>query len=130
MSGPASTDDCELVLLAFERFNSRDVEGLLQLTDPGGEFRPFAIEGRRPTGYRGHDGLRQYIADVDSLFETFVVDVISVRDLGDGVVLSDGHIRGVTRDGERVDMAASWLWKCRAGKLVHMQAHPREHAED
>lgn len=116
------------MLRAFELFNARDADALIQMMDPDGEFHPFAIEGRRPTGYQGHDGLRQYVHDVDALFETFAVEVTTVRDLGGGIVLSDGHIRGLTRDGQDIDMAASWLWTCRDGKVVHMQAHPRAHA--
>ena len=116
--------DEELVRLAFERFNARDAEGLVALMHPDGELYPYAIDERRHDGYRGHDGLRAYIADVDATFAEFEVRIDDYRDVGDGVVLADGRIVGRTRDGGEIDMAAAWLWTCRDGALLRMQAHP------
>jgi ketosteroid isomerase-like protein len=124
MSGDAVTDDVALVRRAFERFNARDADGLAALMDPAGELFPYAIDERRHDGYRGHDGLREYIADVDRLFEEFRVEIADYRDAGEGVVLAEGRIIGVTRDRINIDMAASWLWTLRDGRVVRMQAHP------
>lgn len=124
MSEPAPIPNEELVRLAFERFNARDADGLIAIMDPEGELFPYAIDERRHDGYQGHDGLRQYIADVGALFTTFQVEIDDYRDVGDGVVLADGRIRGQMRDGVDIDMAAAWLWTCREGKVLRMQAHP------
>lgn len=124
MSGDAVTDDAALVRRAFERFNARDADGLAELMAPDGELFPYAIDERRHDGYRGHDGLRAYIEDVDRLFAEFRVEISDYRDVGDGVVLAEGRIIGTTQDRIAIDMAASWLWTVRDGKVVRMQAHP------
>ena len=121
MSG---TDDTELVRLAFERFSARDADGLAELMDPEGELYPYAIDERRHDGYKGHEGLRSYIDDVNRLFDEFRVEISEYRDVGDGVVLAEGRIIGVTRDSIDIDMAASWLWTIQDGKVMRMQAHP------
>jgi ketosteroid isomerase-like protein len=124
MSETAPLPNEQLVRLAFERFNARDADGLIAIMDPDGELFPYAIDERRHDGYKGHDGLRQYIADVSALFEVFRVEIEDYRDVGDGVVLADGRIIGQTRDGSDIDMAAAWLWTVGDGKVLRMQAHP------
>jgi len=120
----SATDDAELVRIAFERFNARDADGLAELMDPAGHIYPYAIDERRHEGYEGHDGLRAYLGDVDKLFEEFHVEISEYKDVGDGVVLAEGRIIGRTRDGIDMNMAASWLWTVRDGRITRMQAHP------
>jgi ketosteroid isomerase-like protein len=124
MSDAAATANEELVRRAFERFSARDADGLIELMDPAGEVFPYAIDERRHDGYRGHDGLRQYIADVGQMFEEFSVRIDEIRDIGDGVVLAEGRIQGRARDGSDIDMAAAWLWTVSDGLVTRMQAHP------
>ncbi|MEA2493985.1 MAG: SnoaL-like domain [Thermoleophilaceae bacterium] len=124
MSESSGTDTVELVRLAFERFNARDADGLAALMAPDGELYPYAIDERRRDGYKGHDGLRTYIDDVGRLFAEFHVDISEYKDVGDGVVLAEGRIVGATHDRTDIDMAASWLWTVRDGKVTRMQAHP------
>jgi ketosteroid isomerase-like protein len=114
----------ELVRRTYELFNARDPEGIVALMDPDGELFPYAIDERRAEGYRGHEGLRQYVADVERLFDTFHVDIEDIRDAGDDVVVASGRLRGETHSGVTVDMAAAWLWTVRDGRLARMQAHP------
>jgi ketosteroid isomerase-like protein len=121
---PADESNAELVRRAYERFNARDADGLAELMAPDGELYPYAIDERRHDGYRGHDGLHQYITDVGTMFETFHVDIDEIQDAGDDVVLASGHIRGRTQDGVDIDMAAAWLWTIRDGRVLRMQAHP------
>jgi ketosteroid isomerase-like protein len=120
----AETADAALVRRTYELFNERDAEGIVALMDPAGELYPYAIEESRGAGYRGHDGLRSYVADIGRTFESFRVDIAEVRDVGDGVVLAQGRIRGRTADGIDMDMAAAWLWTVHDGRLTRMQAHP------
>jgi ketosteroid isomerase-like protein len=124
MSETAPLPNEQLVRHAFERFNARDADGLIAIMEPDGELFPYAIDERRHDGYKGHDGLRQYIADVDALFAEFRVEIEDYRDVGDGVVLADGRIIGRSREGSDIDMAAAWLWTVRDGKVLRMQAHP------
>jgi ketosteroid isomerase-like protein len=124
MSDHEETRDEALVRRTFDLFNARDAEGIVELMAPEGELYPYAIDARRHDGYRGHDGVRAYIADVGKMFAEFRVDIDTVRDVGDGVVLAEGRIGGRTVDGIPVDMAAAWLWTVSEGRLTRMQAHP------
>ncbi len=125
MSGtPTSPSNVDLVRRTYELFNARDADAIVELMDPGGELYPYAIDEHRHDGYRGHEGLRAYVADVDRLFASFHVDIEEIRDAGDDVVLASGRIRGRTRDGVEVDMAAAWLWTVADGRVTRMQAHP------
>ena len=113
-----------LVARAFELFNARDGEGLAALMEPDGELFPYLIDERRGSGYRGCDGLRQYLRDVEAQFASFTVEIEELRDLADDVVFARGRLRGRLRAGATVDMPASWLWTVRQGRVVRMQAHP------
>jgi ketosteroid isomerase-like protein len=120
----ADSENVALVRRTYELFNARDAEGIVALMDPEGELYPYAIDDHRAEGYRGHDGLRRYVADVVRLFDTFEVQIDDVRDAGDDVVLADGRLKGRTHTGVEIDMAAAWLWTVRDGRLTRMQAHP------
>lgn len=121
---PAPSPNADLVRRAFERFAARDADALVELMDPEGAIYPYAIDERRHDGYRGHEGLRRYVADVDAMFESFDVHIDEIRDVGDDVVLADGRLHGTARDGTPIDMATSWLWTIRDGRVLRMQAHP------
>ena len=117
-------DNTSLVRRAFELFNARDLEGLSAIMAPDGELFPYAIEDQRSIGYHGHEGLRQYLGDVDTLFESFQVEITEVRDVTEDVVLASGFLHGKTRTGDQLDMPAGWLWTVRDGVIARMQAHP------
>jgi ketosteroid isomerase-like protein len=72
----------ESVKQAFARFNEGDVEGVVDLCDPEIELTTFMgqFEGR---AYHGHDGIRQWFADVRAAFSTLHVNVISITEVSD-----------------------------------------------
>jgi hypothetical protein len=73
-----SQETVELTRLAVERFNSRDVDGFLELNDPAIEFAPveLAVQGGRP--YRGHQGVREWWKDAFEVFPDLSVEVVDV----------------------------------------------------
>jgi ketosteroid isomerase-like protein len=124
IDNPAVGANADLVRRAFALFGERDAEGLVALSDPDGDLFPYAIDERRAGGYHGHEGIRQYVADVDRVFEDFGVDIVEVEEVSEDTVYARGRIRGRTRDGVVVDTPAAWLWMVRDGRLVRMQANP------
>lgn len=123
-----SDDNVELVRSTYERFNARDAAALVEVMDPDGELYPYAIDERRAEGYRGHEGLSDYLGDVGRLFERFSVDINEIKASGDDAVIARGRLRGLTHEGAEVDMAAAWLWTIRDGRVLRMQAHPTDPA--
>ena len=72
----------ESVEQAFARFNEGDVEGVVELCDPQIELTTFMgeFEGR---SYHGHDGIREWIADVQAVFSSFHVNILSITEVSD-----------------------------------------------
>lgn len=76
-----SRENLDLVLEMYELFNRRDIDVLLESIDEGIEIesRLVAMEG----GYRGHDGLRRWWADLLEFIPDYRVEADELHDLGD-----------------------------------------------
>jgi hypothetical protein len=74
---------------AFEAFNRRDVEAFIAAVDvpEDYEWRPFLTAGIEGGVYRGPAGTREWFANLDEVFESFSVDALEYRDLGDRLLL-------------------------------------------
>lgn len=75
----------------IETMAQGDVEGLLALTHPECEMHP--LRARVEGGYRGHDGIRQFMADTGASFEIFDPSFPEVRALAADRVLAIGSLR-------------------------------------
>jgi len=111
-------DDLELVRSAIEALNGRDMERLLELLDPDVELVTVkaVFEG---TEYRGHDGLRRYLADMSEDWERFSYELDSLTPVGDGLVLVTGRMHARGREtGTEVESPGAWLNEVRDGVVV------------
>jgi ketosteroid isomerase-like protein len=76
------------------------------------------IEGRR-SGYRGHEGLRRFAAD---LLEGFAspgrIDVTELRDLDDWVLMLGEYRNEGEASGATTAMRMGWLFEVRGGRIV------------
>ncbi len=79
-----------------------------------------ALEGTR---YRGHDGVRHWIEDMNRDWDFFEARPEEIRDLGDDRVLALGtwRARGRSSGVELDSQPAAWLLQLRGGKAVRMQ---------
>ena len=113
-----STQNVEIVRGVHLAFNRRDVDAILAVWDEEAEFRPVmsALEG---AVYRGHEGLRQWMREVDEDWDVFEANGDEYRDLGDEVLALGGwHARG-RASGIVLDVkTAAWLVRLREGKVV------------
>lgn len=111
----------ETAVRLFEAFNRRDVEAALQLVHPEMVFRPIsalAIRGGEP--YRGHDGIRAYMEDVETYFEELTVSPTQIRAAGDAVVAL-GEVSGRTAAGPFGGVATTWMMKFTDGLVFQAQ---------
>jgi ketosteroid isomerase-like protein len=71
--------------------------------------------------YRGHDGLRAWLTEVQESFDRFEPWVDEVRDAGDDRVLVSGGIRFRARESG-IDMAErmGWIYAFRHGRLCRV----------
>ena len=98
-----SRENVELHYRAADAFNLRDIDALLALFDPDGEFisRIVALEGGRP--YQGHDGVRRWWENLVAVFPDFSGKIDEVRDLGD-VTVARVRVRGHGSHGMESDV--------------------------
>lgn len=112
-----------LIPSLFEAFNARDEEALMELTDPEVVWdAPTAAMAGREGPYRGHAGLRDYLADVDSLWTEMKATPIQVRMRGDDV-FAVGRLYARGRNLGIRDLPVAWSLKMRDGRLVYGTVH-------
>jgi ketosteroid isomerase-like protein len=112
---------------AIAGYNRRDIEAMLEITHPEAEWYPFTAQVEGDDAYHGHEGLRQWWANVDATFEELEATVEEVRDLGDAV-LALGHLRARFRSGVTLDTEIAWLIRYRDGLAVWGHAY-QSHAD-
>lgn len=93
-AGP-SVANCTLVRAAIDAYNRRDLAELRTLMSDDVELRPpvSALTGR---AYVGHDGIAEWLRDVDDSFAAAQIVPLELRDLGAKVLaltefLVEGH---------------------------------------
>jgi len=110
----------ETVLELFAAFAARDADAALRVLHPDLEFFPQPtgeLAGRREP-YRGHDGFRRYLADVDRVWEEFEVAPADFRAAGAGVICfgeATGRPRG---SAEWRRLPVIWVFRLRDGLIV------------
>jgi ketosteroid isomerase-like protein len=113
-----SAENVEIIRRLVEALNDRDLDTLVAITDPDLELYPLRaqLEGK---AYRGHDGLREMLADFDEDWEFVHLDGAEYRDAKDKVVVL-GRLRGRGRaSGIDLDVPMGFVWKLREGKAMH-----------
>ena len=128
----AAADSAEQRRRALERFydafNARDLQRLISEMDPQVEFESrFARAGG--TTYRGHDGIRGWLADLSDAWEHIAVELERTFETDDGrtVALITLHGKGRASGIELHERAAHRL-RWRDGKLLSLTYIEREDA--
>jgi ketosteroid isomerase-like protein len=116
----SATASDALLRQVAEAWNRGDRDLAVKLVDPEVELRsPLSSVAGEP--YRGHEGFRRWIADIDDQFETWQVELAEVREVGPARMLALGtvHARG-RGSGLELDWPAALLAEVRAGLLVRL----------
>ena len=79
-------------------------------------WTPAAPPTRPAQRLQGHDGVRQYFADVAAVWDELVLHADDFRVLPGSVVVI-GHVTG-RRGEERIKRSVVWTWKVRDGRAV------------
>jgi ketosteroid isomerase-like protein/CheY-like chemotaxis protein len=105
----------------YDAFARRDIEEALAFADPAFELMPHGTASRlgRSDPYRGHDGIRQYFADAEQVWEELRIAAEDFRATAGGVVVF-GSVEGVS-EGRRLRRKAVWVWQVRDGLATSMR---------
>jgi ketosteroid isomerase-like protein len=110
----------ELVQRALAALNAGDIEALVVLCD-----RDFELDMSdrvfNPATYRGHDGIRQFHAEVLEVWEHYVWEPEEVLEQGNRVVAlvrTRGRGRG---SGLEVDRQTAMVWTVRGDKALSLR---------
>jgi ketosteroid isomerase-like protein len=122
-----SQENVELFRQGMEAFLRHDIEPLLEISHAEIEWYPFSAQVEGDVAYRGHEGLRQWWANLNATFEEFEASIDEVRDEGDDV-LALGHLRARFRSGITLDSEVGWVVRFRGGLAVWGRAY-QSHAE-
>lgn len=117
-----SEQNLELARRVFEAFATRDLDGLVAVSDPDVEFLP--VTANLTTGgmpYRGHEGIARYLDDVARVWPELRLFPDELRDLGDTVVVLG---RVVARGGGMIlDRPTGWVFKMHGGRIVGIRVY-------
>jgi ketosteroid isomerase-like protein len=115
------TDDIEVVRGIYTAFARRDVEAALAFVSPDCVFEMKGTASRigRADPYRGHDGLREYFADVERSWESLTLHAEDFRAIPGSVIVM-GHVEG-RMHGEAIRRTAVWTWRVENGLATHVK---------
>jgi ketosteroid isomerase-like protein len=119
-----SQRNVELVREGYALWQAGDYDNLLDflLTNAAPDVEIYSrFGGFSGEPYRGHDGLRAWLTEVQENFDRFEPWVDETRNAGEGRVLALGGIRFRAR-GSGIDMAEGmgWVYEFRNGQLRRM----------
>ena len=83
-----SQENVEAFKRAIDAYNRRDIDAFLEGIDPEVELHGAlqALLESEATVYRGHEGVRQWVRDIDEAVADIRLDLPEIRDLGDRIV--------------------------------------------
>ena len=112
-------DNVDLFRRAVELV-ARGDEAVLGFVDEDVEVitRRSGTEG----AFRGHEGVRAFLADNRESFDLYEADYADVRDLGDGRVLAFGTVRIRGRgSGAEAEVPSAVVAEFRDGRMTHFR---------
>lgn len=106
----------------FHAFNQRDAETIVGLCAEDMEF--YAVTGEeagRKAPYKGRNGLREYLADVERLWDELLITPGRVERRGERLLVV-GRVYVRSREFGIRDMPAAWIWQLADGLFVRGEA--------
>jgi ketosteroid isomerase-like protein len=118
-----SQQNVEIVRSMFAAYRAGEIEAVIDAADADIELRPGLVGGLEGTVYRGGEGFRAFLEDIDAAWEEFRIETEEFRDLGETVLVL-GHQRARSRDGMNLEASAGWVCGMRRGKIARFQSFP------
>jgi ketosteroid isomerase-like protein len=118
-----SEENVDIIRRAWEAYERRDVEAVLEVLDPDVELFPAraVLEGMP---YCGHEGFKKFLEDMMEDWEEFETKAEEFRQLDDGRVLVVGRFSATGKSGVELDAPAAWTCEVEGGKIVRVRFYP------
>jgi len=120
-----SEENVEAFKRGLEAGNRGDVETLLEELDPEVEWHSalHALLGGEQTVFRGHDGVREMLRDLDEAFGEIHIEMTEIRDLGDRLI-AIGHTRTRGKaSGVETYTPLAFVTEVKKGKTLLIRAY-------
>jgi uncharacterized protein len=118
-----SQENVEIARKILDAGNRRDAEAILQYTDPEIKLQSAIIGGAEGNTYRGHDGVRNWMAESDATFEELRMEPEEFRDLGDEVLMIGRLYARGRESGVEIESPIAWLSTFHDGKGVRARGY-------
>jgi ketosteroid isomerase-like protein len=116
------SDNVAVVRRTLEAICAWDVDTLLALYDPDVQLLPLTGTRVESGGYRGHDGVREYMSEAQDLWEVLEPVGEVFTDVGDFVLVTGRcRVRGRSSGAESNPVCA-WVIGVRDGLVVSHRA--------
>ena len=120
-----SQENVEALKRGLEAGNRGDVETLLQELDPAVEWHSalHALLGGEQTVFRGHDGVREMLRDLNEAFGEIRIEMSEIRDLGDRLVaIGRNRARG-RGSGAETETPLALVTEVKNGKTISVRGY-------
>jgi ketosteroid isomerase-like protein len=118
-----SQENVEGIERAYEAMSRLDAEALVALCDPDVEFRSRIAEADDVT-YRGHGGVRDYIASLADVFEWVRTEALDVVEESDRAVVCNRFCARGRYSGVEVEERFFQALRFRDGKVLWWGFYP------
>jgi uncharacterized protein len=118
-----SQENLETITRAYQAMSQLDAEALVAVSAPDVEFRSRIADAEDLT-YRGHDGVREYVASLAAAFAWVETEPLEITDGGDRAVICN-RMRARGR-GSAVELEEHFFQalRFRDGKAVWWAFYP------
>jgi ketosteroid isomerase-like protein len=128
-----SQENVEAFKRGLEAGNRGDVETLLEILDPEVAWQSalHSLLGGEATVYRGHDGIREMLRDLEEAFDEIHGEFAEIRDLGDRL-LAIGRLRNRGKgSGAEVESPVAYVVEFKNRKAIRVRTYldPKEALE-
>ena len=111
----------ELAHRVIDAVEERDLATLIELSDPAVEWQSAFVVSGTGGAYVGHEGLREYVDDMNDAWEVVRLDVDEEIGVGE-VVVFVGHIEVKGKgSGAENQSVAGYMLKFDDGRLVRFR---------
>jgi ketosteroid isomerase-like protein len=122
-----SQENVETARRSIEFWVRRDFSSLAEVVDPDAVF-DVSRNVFNPGVHRGIEGFKQFVEQVDEMWEEFEAKPDELIDAGDRII-AGMRISGKGRDGVDVEMLTFGIWTFRGGKIVRYEGGYRDRSE-